>query len=233
VAKVYGFNVSDGSPLFASEADWENQMTVDGAKRYLTDHLLTQLTRDVPPAIEAYNKVYEETKVGVGFWPVARTVFPTITFLGCLYKGSDSAANAIEFLEEYAGKTFEPKYLSLAASVYVMYRHGLTHTAMPKVFERDDGKLVGWEIRLGAPAAHLTADKSGDIIRIILSGERLYEDACKALRNYVADFDGANQAQRFADFKRGYLTMATIKKIDDSELSAAMKAKLKTQLNAL
>ncbi len=49
MAKVYGFNVAGGSPLFATEADWEKQMTAEGAKRYLKDHLLAQLTRDVPP----------------------------------------------------------------------------------------------------------------------------------------------------------------------------------------
>ena len=233
MAKVYGYNVSGGSSLFASEADWEKQMTVEGAKRYLTEHLLTQLTRDVPPAMNAYVEVFKKTGVGVGFWALPRTVFPTITFLGCLYKGSDSAAHAIEFLEKYAG-TFEPKYLDLAATIYVMYRHGLTHTAMPKVFERDDGRPVGWEIKFGAPTAHLTADKSEEIIRIILSGERLYEDTCKSLRNYADRFDGADQAQLFANFKRGYLTMATIDRIDDIEkLSVGMKAKLKAQLNAL
>lgn len=234
MAKVYGFNVSGGPALFASEADWDKQMTVEGAKRYLKDHLLTQLTRDVPPAIDAFIDVYRKTSIGVGFWAVARMVFPTISFLGCLYKGEDSTAHAIEFLEEYAGRKFEPKYLDLGAAVYIMYRHGLTHTGMPKVIERDDGRPVGWEINLGNPASHLTIDKTGDIIRIIISGERLTQDAGRALENYAADFDGPNQAQLFADFKRGYLTMAKIERIDDiPRMSAGLRSKLRTQLNAL
>jgi hypothetical protein len=85
VAKVYGFNTSGGSALFASEADWDKQMTAEGAKRYLKDHLLTQLTRDVPPAIDAFIEVYKKTGVGIGFWAVGRMVFPTLSFLGCLY----------------------------------------------------------------------------------------------------------------------------------------------------
>ena len=99
MGKVYGFNVSGESALFGSEAAWDKQMTVEGAKRYLKDHLLAQLTRDVPPAIDAFIDVYRKTGVGVGFWAVARMVFPAISFLGCLYKGDDSTGHAIEFLE--------------------------------------------------------------------------------------------------------------------------------------
>jgi hypothetical protein len=117
MAKVYGFNVSGGSPLFASEADWEKQITVEGAKHYLNDHLLAQLTRDVPPAIDAFIDVHRKKGVEVGFYAVGRMVFPTLSFLGCLYKGDDSTAHAIEFLEEYAGRKFEPKYLDLGAAV--------------------------------------------------------------------------------------------------------------------
>jgi hypothetical protein len=234
MAKVYGYNVTGGSPLFASEALWDRQMTIEGAKRYLEDHLLTQLTRDVPPAIDAFIKVYKESKVGVGFWAVPRMVFPTVTFLGCLYKGDESTAHAIEFLEDYAGRKFEPKYLDLGAAVYIMYRHGLTHTGMPKVIERDDGALVGWKITLDEQSRHLAVDKSGSVMKIEISGERLTQDVCRALENYIADFDGPNRAQLFNHFKTGYLTMAKANRIDDIPmLSTGLRAKLKAQLNAL
>ncbi len=105
---------------------------------------------------------------------------------------------------------------------------------MPKVIERDDGRPVGWEIKLGNPAAHLTIDKTSDIIRVIISGERLTQDASRALENYAADLDGPNQAQLLADFKRGYLTMAKIERIDDiPRMSAGLRSKLRTQMNSL
>jgi hypothetical protein len=91
-----------------------------------------------------------------------------------------------------------------------------------------------WEINLGNPAAHMTIDKTKDIIRIIVSGERLTRDASRALENYAAEFDGPNQAQLLADFKRGFLTMAKIERIDDiPRMSAGLRSKLRTQLTAL
>ena len=56
---VCGFNVSGGSPHFPSEAAWEAQMTEEGAKKYITDHLRTQLAREVPVALRAFE---EESK---------------------------------------------------------------------------------------------------------------------------------------------------------------------------
>lgn len=55
--RVYGFNVSKpDEPLFMSQKDWKAQMTPDGAKRYLLEHVRTQLTREVPVAIAAFEE---------------------------------------------------------------------------------------------------------------------------------------------------------------------------------
>jgi hypothetical protein len=231
MTRVYGYNVTGGSPLFATEADWEAQMTVDGAKRYLKDDLREQLTREIPPAVNAYLEEYRNTNVGVGFYAVARMIFPEITFLGCLYKGSDEAINAVGFLEKYAG-SFDRRYQSLAAPVYVMYRHGLTHTAMPKIIERDDGQCIGWRLTLNESASHLSIEKEGAIWRIVVSLEQLFADTIKALDNYAADFDGENQAALLATFKPGYLTMAKIECIDDLK-SKALIPRLRSSLLAL
>lgn len=233
MARVYGFNVAPGSALFATELDWESQMTVDATKAYLKDHLRTQLTREIPPATDAFIAKYKKDGLGVGFYALTRMIFAPITFLGCLYRGSDSTDHAVDFLEEYAGRKFNSRYLDLAAAIFVMYRHGLTHTSMPKIIERDDGQAVGWKLTLDAVGSHLSVEKGKEITVIVVSLEQLFADTVRALDNYIADFDGPGRAGLLASFKLGYLTMARIERIDALHLSKTMKLRLRKSLDPL
>src|SRR5260370_15726501 len=104
MARLYAYDVSTGGfSYFASEADWKRQMTCAGAKNYVVDHVRTQITREVPVAIDAFKNESAITQIGVGFFAAARMTLAPLTFLGTLYKGADSSANAIEFIEEYLG----------------------------------------------------------------------------------------------------------------------------------
>jgi hypothetical protein len=172
MAKVYAYKMQDNDlRLFPSEADWERQLTVDGIKRYLNDHLRNQLVREVPVAIDAFKKASAATGVGMGFWALVRMVLAPVSFLGALYRGHDNTDNAIEFLEEYIGRRQNRAvYLDLSALTFVMFRHGLIHTSMPKVIERDDGAIIGWEVSLN-PADHLTTKTSTNVITLVLSPE--------------------------------------------------------------
>jgi len=105
MARVFAYKVQDNDlRLFPSEADWERQLSIDGIKRYLTDHLRNQLVREVPVAIEAYKRASATTGVGTGFWALVRMVLVPVSFLGELYRGQHSTDNSIEFLEEYIGR---------------------------------------------------------------------------------------------------------------------------------
>ncbi len=234
MAKVYGYNVQTGDhSLFASEADWEDQLTVPGIKRYLNDHFRNQLAREVPVAVDAFKAASVRTGIGTGFWALARMVLAPISFLGALYRGSDSTDHAIEFLEEYIGRRQNrPEYLATAALLFVMYRHGLIHTSMPKVIERDAGLIVGWGVTL-APSGHLTRQRGANSVTILLSPEQLYLDLVQAIDLYAADFDGGQQAELVRAFKAGYLTMATADTLASLRVSAPTRAKIVTYLNTL
>lgn len=235
--KVWGYDYGlNDFTLFASEAEWEAKTTVPAAKRYLTDHLRVQLTREVPVAIRAFMAESQETKVGVGFWTMLRMTFTPISFLGALYKGSDTTAHAVEFVEEYVGRRgSKPLYLDFFPLVFVMYRHGIVHAAMPKVFERpSDGKVIGWKVTFD-PKDHLKVEvgPGGKGAFIGVCPEVLYGDLLKAIDAYIADFDDPSQtATLLTNFKKGFLTMATVFTPSGlPNMGAAAKAKLEACLN--
>jgi hypothetical protein len=227
--RVYGFNVANpNAPLFTSQTAWKAQMTADGAKSYLADHLRTQLTREVPVVIESFKQANQNAPYQAGFFAVARLIFPAISFLGCLYKGSDTTRHSIQFLERYA----DPKYRKLAPAIFVMYRHGLIHTAMPKIIERDDKQAIGWHLTLDNPAIHMTIEKHPMVWNIVISLKDLYEDVLRALDGYVLEFDGPKKNVMLNRFKRGYLKMAAIEPVE-AEPSKRVKAKLRVSLDSI
>lgn len=172
-------------------------------------------------------------RVGAGFWALVRMVLAPVSFLGALYRGHDNTENAIEFLEEYIGRRQNrPAYLDLSALIFVMFRHGLIHTSMPKVIERDDGMIIGWGVSLN-PADHLTKKTSTNSITLVLSPEQLYQDLVQGIDIYVRDFDGPRQAQLVAAFKRGHLSMATINRVSALPLSASARQRVTTSLTTL
>jgi hypothetical protein len=227
--RVYGFNVTKpDEPLFTSQSAWKAQMTPEGAKAYLTAHMKTQLTREVPAAITAFEEVNRTSDHKAGYYAVARMIFPAISFLGSLYKGSDTTRHSVLFLEKYAGA----KYRDFAATIFYMYRHGLIHTSMPKIVERNDGQAFGWKLVLDEPSAHLTIESGKTIKNIVVSLKTLYEDVVTAIDTFATDFDGPKKQRMLTTFMRGYLRMAAIDTID-AEKSKKMRAKLQKNLDAI
>lgn len=189
--------------------------------------------REIPVAIDAFKEASAATGVGIGFWGLARMIFAPVSFLGALYKGYDSTDNAIDFLEEYIGRRqSRPVYLNLSALIFVMYRHGLIHTSMPKIIERDDGVLIGWDVTLD-PSVHLTKNSGPSTVTVVLSPEQLYRDLVEAIDIYVSDFEGPQQAQLVGAFKKGYLSMATINRVNQLPLSASARVRVMKSLSTL
>jgi hypothetical protein len=66
MAQVYGYKEQDNDfRFFPSKADWEKQITVDGIKRYLNDHLRIQVC-ELRVAIDAFKKAERDPEVGQG-----------------------------------------------------------------------------------------------------------------------------------------------------------------------
>jgi hypothetical protein len=225
---VYGFNVTGGSPHFSSEAAWEAQMTEEGAKAYITGQLRTQLAREVPVALVAFEAANKTGPHEAGFYAVARMLFPVVSFLGCLYRGHDNTETSVAFIEDFA----DPKYRNLAPAIFIMYRHGLVHTAMPKIIERTDGKMVGWEIELNDSAIHLTTRTKTKGWSIVVSLRHFYQDMLEAIDKYVQAFDGPNKATLLANFKKGYLEMARIERFDAPQFGK-MSLKLQQSVDSI
>jgi len=212
---VYAYDVNtDDFRIFQNPDDWENQMTFEGAKDYLTNHLMESLKNEFAPAIKAYIEDSTRTGIGKGFFGLLRIVFPTITFLGTLYKGKDESRNAISFMEDYMGNV-NPKYKDISDLIYTVYRHGLMHTQMPKVSEIS-GKIVGWRITYD-DGEHLKISKNKSLITIPISPNSFFQELIKALEKYINDFDDPGKnADLLENFKKGFLEMSKVH--NESEL---------------
>jgi len=213
--KVYAYDVSiNNFRIFQSSDEWKKQMTFEGAKNYLTYYLMESLKKEFPPAIEAYQEDSYRTGVGKGFFSLIRIIFPTITFLGTLYKGTDVSKNAINFMKDYMGKV-NSRYKHISDLIYNVYRHGLMHTHMPKVFEIDN-KFVGWEITYNDDK-HLKILKSINAINIPISPNRFFQDLLRALEKYISDFDVPKKnVELLKNFKEGFTIMSEV--FNESEL---------------
>jgi hypothetical protein len=215
--------------VFASAEEWRKQLTLQGIQRYLREHVKLSLTREFPVALAAFEKATEETKIGLGHWALVRMLFPYVETLGLLYTGEGKASDAVAFMEEYMGRR-EGKwgYVYIAPVVYSMYRHGLTHTHMPKMLERADGVVVAWKVTF-AKNWHLMIETQQGTKWINFSHSALYDDLVAGLEHYAGDFDDSGRAPGLRrNFEAGFLRMATIERAGDLK---SMRAKVEDCLN--
>lgn len=214
--KVYAYDVSTNDfRIFRSPDEWKKQMTFEGAKSFLKDHLMESLKNEFSPALEAYHEDSYKTGIGKGFFSLLRIIFPTITFLGTLYKGADVSRYAVSFMKDYMGR-IDSNYKHMSDLIYIVYRHGLMHTHMPKVFEIDD-RFVGWEITYDDDK-HLKIRKSKTEISVPISPNRLFQDLLRALKRYISDFDDPRRNRELLkNFKDGFTRMSEV--FNESELS--------------
>ncbi|MBI4216432.1 MAG: hypothetical protein HY687_03470 [Chloroflexi bacterium] len=190
--------------LFASQQEWEAHITVHGAARYLREHLQESLRNDFYPAHEAYERIG-----GVGFFALPRIIFPYITFLGTLLKGTDNAVNAISYMEKYFPKvnqTYGEK--GLCAFIYKVYRHGLTHTNMPKVVN-DSGKIYGWTLTF-IDADHLKVAREGiprgKAANLYINPKKVADEVVSSIDEYIKDL--YLEEDSLINFRKGFISMA-------------------------
>jgi len=225
--KVYAYDVSSNNfRVFQSPDEWKQQMTCEGARNYLVYHLLESLENEFFPAIEAFHEDSYRTGVGKGFFSLLRMIFPAITFLGTLYKRTDTSTNAISFMRDYMGQV-NKKYKHISDLIYNVYRHGLMHSYMPKVLEIDK-KFVGWEITYNDDN-HLRISKSKNDVKISLSPNRFFQDLLKALVRYISDFDDPKKKEQLLkNFTEGFMIMSEV--LNESDL---LKRRCRTGLQYL
>ena len=237
MAKVWGYEASSGNfKLFPDDVSWAAQMSKEAAQDYLRNHFREQLTREIPVAIEALRKSSLETQVWTGFWSLLRITLSPISFLGSLYKGTDHSSDAVEFIEEYIGRRAQKSaYLDLFGLVFVMFRHGLIHTAMPKVLERADGLIVGWNVTYDV-SENLAIDRSPgakgkNAVYVSVCPEAIYKDLLAAVDCYINDFNDPSKApDLLRAFKEGFLRMAKVFRSTDLQ---GQKAKVETCLQRI
>jgi hypothetical protein len=217
MSRVWGYDLDlNDFTLFETEGAWEQQTSEETAKGYLRNHLRAQITREIPVANRAFIQESARTGIGSGFWLLLRGILTPVSFLGTLFKGNDSSANSVEFIEEYVGRRqAKNAYLDLFPLVFAQFRHGLVHTAMPKIFMRADGLLVGWRATFD-PTEHLTIlhepkGSEKNAVYVGVCAEVLYRDVLGGLDRYIADFDDTKRGPTLlANFKQGFLTMAKV-----------------------
>ncbi len=194
--------------LFSTEQEWKDHLDVSGAISYLKKHLQKSLKDDFYPAYEAYKSR------GVGFFALPRIVFPYITFLGTLLGGRESSKYAIDYMNKYLSKvnsTFGDK--ELCDFIYRVYRHGLSHTNMPKV-SAENGKVFGWRIVFD-DSQHLNVDTtpgiSGKSALLSISPKKLADEVVCSIDEYIRDLQ--TETALFDKFKNGFLCMATASRL--------------------
>ncbi len=196
--------------LFSTVQEWKDHLDVPGAISYLKKHLQKSLKDDFYPAYEAYKNR------GVGFFALPRIVFPYITFLGTLLGGRDSSENAIEYMNRYMERVnsiYNDK--QLCDFIYRVYRHGLTHTNMPKVVSGSGG-VFGWRIVFD-DSQHLNVDKtpriSGKSTSLSISPNKLANEIISSIDEYIRDLQTG--VASLNNFKKGFISMAkTLHHID-------------------
>jgi len=189
--------------LYESAEIWKAELTFEAAKNYLSKHLKKSVERDFRPAFIGYKNY------GGGYFGSLRILFPTITFLGALYKGKDHTSNAVAFMRDYMG-LINKKYEEIGDLIYYIFRHGLMHTQMPKVINIDNVN-VGWVITFN-DEQHLKISGIGrKPININLSPNKLYKDLILAIDLYIQDFDNELKKHHLLDsFKKGFIEMSKI-----------------------
>ena len=197
--------------LFQTTQEWKDHITMSGAISYLKKHLQKSLKDDFYPAYEAYKSRR------VGFFALPRIVFPYITFLGTLFGGRDSSANAVNYMKKYLSKvnqTYADK--EFCDFIYRVYRHGLAHTNMPKVVA-ENGKIFGWRITFD-DSQHLNVDRtpgiSGKSAILSISPKKLADEVVSSINEYINDLQ--NGIALFDTFKEGFLSMAATSHYVDS-----------------
>lgn len=89
------------------------------------------------------------------FFAVPLLVFSMVDYLGSLYRGNNSSANAVAFLREYFGRV-NAAYNSCSGLLYFVYRHGLVHQRMPKLTQlRTNGRRLSCYITRTETNRHL------------------------------------------------------------------------------
>lgn len=183
--------------------DWEKSFSIEDAKKYLNVELKQSLINDFLPCFE----VFKEKRVGN--FAILRIIFPYITFLGTLYRGKEGSTNCIRFMIDYLGKV-HGEYRDKSAIYYVVYRHGLEHTNMPKIITNNKKKL-GWLISF-QNATHRNQD---DYLyrNLLIYPKLLFDDLIKAIDIYLNDL--SHNEDLFENFKKGLVTMCRIHNISD------------------
>lgn len=219
--RIYGYNEKIDDFRLLNAAKWNKNFSSAGAKKYLSNHLLKSLQDDFLPTYRALKKK------NVGYFALPRIIFPYITFLGSLYKGTDSTESAIGFMTDYMGKV-APEYQLRAGIDYIRYRNGLLHTNMPKLFSFGK-KTLGWTVSFAKAGCFNRGDYlSGNLI---MYPKLFYDDLCKAIKIYIADFDDPQKSnQLLANFKQGFIEMAKIHSANDVRSSTNVKKILRKGL---
>lgn len=221
VTHIYGYFESINDFRFSTIKKWERKTLASSAKKYLQNHLLKSLKDDFLVALQTFKRR------GVGYFALPRIIFPYIAFLGLLYTGKDGTESALKFMIDYMGR-ISKEYEYLSGIYYVGYRHGLSHTNMPKIFSFG-GKKLGWQITYAKAALA----NRGDHLRgnLLLYPKLFYTDLYRAIELYIADFDNSKKQKRLLNnFKLGFIEMSKVYPLKEVPVSKLTKTLLRRGL---
>ena len=200
--QIWGYDpVQDDFRPFDSIQAWESQIDRNGAVKYLKNHLKKSLINDFEPA---YN-VYVRDLRGIGYFALLRIIFPVIDFLGALYQGNSRSQNAVQYMKDYMSK-YNENYKNIGDIIFLIFRHGLIHTQMPKVLLFDNVN-IGWVITYN-DSDHLVIGKRGlKPINIMIAPHQLYLDILNSIDDYIIDLLNENKTDLLNNFKKGFIEM--------------------------
>jgi hypothetical protein len=207
--KFLGYSDSTGDVIYyPSETDWLSEITPAGAQRYLREHIGEQL-KDFPIIYDAFCVSNAAGGPQRGSFSLPRMLFPHLEALGLLANAaiengrSKDTENAIAFIEDYLSRA-DPLYSSVGRIAYEIYRHGLTHTALPKSLEREDGEVFSWAIT-GEESSHLGWYQER---MLMFCPARFWRDLNEALNIYIEELGVSPRNQPlFEKFKKGFVHM--------------------------
>ena len=177
-----------------TSAKWDERAIAKGMKRLRNAERVVEYVK--APLEEAIHFEGERAFLVASDDLLILLVFSYINFLGYLYKGSDEASCAVDFIRDYLGK-IDQRYVEVGGLLYVVLRHGIFHRVTPKRIRLQDRKILDFSFHRARrredsfkiekwPKSRITGEVV-DIYRLTLNIPLLYRDLLSAIDKYIED----------------------------------------------
>jgi hypothetical protein len=217
--KIYVPDNKGNFKLFEKN-EWIKEFNKEGMIKYLRDDIVKSLKGEFLIPFKAFLKNKE-----FGYFSLIRIITPHFSFFGRLYKGiignkkGEETEAVQDFMKDYLGrinKDAENYYNEFAGYIWHCFRHGLTHTNLPKIYFNPNGQIkeIGWNIKIEIDNPMNRYCTLGH--KFSLFPKILFDDLLKAIDFYIEDIENSKNSEILQEnFKKSLCDMNKLNHIDN------------------